>query len=277
VVDDADQPKPLEPEDQPDTTSEHIQEVLGSLLDEVEAAWDHGSSALLTGISRFDQIVWPGLQRRSFNLLAGQPGSGKTSFCLAAVRKLGQEHKGILYVSYETGDVTALSRLLGGEARIATDVLATGKLAEEQWPRLSHSVGRLSEARIVFADTAIDQLPQLAQRFEDHFGFLDPLDLIVVDGLGLCGHSDLASAGLILRQLAKRHQAVVLATLTTAGTTGWRDFRPLVGVADLFATLRPLSTKRLELRVRSNRYGRSGTTQLAFDPNTGVFYNEPAD
>lgn len=137
-----------------------------------------------TGFHQLDKLLG-GFQRSDLIIVAGRPGTGKTSFALSiarnAARKFGQR---VAIFSLEMSAEQLIQRLVSMETGIDSLRLRLGQLTEEEWPLFVESAGILAEAPIFIDDTpAISPLEMRAKArrlYAEH-----GLDLIVVDYLQL--------------------------------------------------------------------------------------------
>jgi replicative DNA helicase len=138
-----------------------------------------------TGFSDLDKDT-SGLQPGDLVIVAGRPSMGKTAFALNIAEYVGLE-KGlpVAVFSMEMGSTQLAMRLIGSVGRLDQHRMRTGKLENEDWQRLTHAVGRLSEAPIFIDETAALNSLDLrarARRLHRHCG---SLGLIVIDYLQL--------------------------------------------------------------------------------------------
>jgi replicative DNA helicase len=86
--------------------------------------------------------------------------------------------------SLEMSQMELVLRILAGEARVDSDRLRTGRLQEQDWPKLSQAMGRLAEAPLFIDDTpgiTLMEIRSKCRRLKQKHG----LDLVVVDYLQL--------------------------------------------------------------------------------------------
>src|SRR3989338_3124190 len=141
-----------------------------------------------TGFAALDNLI-AGLQKSDLVIIAARPSVGKTSLALDMARVAATQHKiptGLF--SLEMSKEQLVDRLLCAEANIDLWKLRTGHLAEREdsddFARLGHAMGTLSEAPLYIDDTAslnITQIRTKARRLQMEYG----LGLIVVDYLQL--------------------------------------------------------------------------------------------
>jgi len=141
-----------------------------------------------TGFTDLDNKLG-GLQKSDLIILAARPSMGKTSLALDIVRNvaLGQK-KAVGVFSLEMSKDQLVDRLLSAEAEVDLWKMRTGKLndlgPDNDFERIGHALGRLSEAKIFIDDSGsvnIMELRTKARRLQAEHN----LDLIVVDYLQL--------------------------------------------------------------------------------------------
>jgi len=114
---------------------------------------------------------------------------GKTALALNIAEHVGaNEGKPVLIFSLEMSREQLAQRMLCSQATVDGQRLRRGNLSEADWQRLSHAIGRLSEAPIFIDDspsaTALD-IRTRARRLKAEHG----LSLIIIDYLQLVqGH-----------------------------------------------------------------------------------------
>lgn len=149
-----------------------------------------------TGFTQLDNLL-AGLQKSDLVILAARPSVGKTSFALDIVRNIGSKQKiPVGLFSLEMSKEQLVDRLLCSEANIDLWRLRTGRLSDspdsDDFPRIGHAIGSLSEAPIFIDDSPninIMQIRTKARRLQAEHG----LGLIVIDYLQLMeskGNSD---------------------------------------------------------------------------------------
>jgi len=149
-----------------------------------------------TGFTQLDNLL-AGLQKSDLIILAARPSVGKTSFALDMVRNIGAKLKiPVGLFSLEMSKEQLVDRLLCSEANIDLWRLRTGRLSDspesDDFPRIGHAIGSLSEAPIFIDDSPninIMQIRTKARRLQAEHG----LGLIVIDYLQLMeskGNSD---------------------------------------------------------------------------------------
>jgi replicative DNA helicase len=160
---------------------------LEATMDQLEQLYDRDThiTGVPTGYRDLDDVLL-GLQPSHLVIVAARPGQGKTSLALgAAVHCALEARKPVLFFSMEMSHLELTKRLLSSEARIDSRALQTGRIAENEWPKLNQAVGRLAEAPFFIDDNphcTVMEMRAKARRTKARFG---DLGMIVVDYLQL--------------------------------------------------------------------------------------------
>ena len=137
-----------------------------------------------TGFTDLDKILG-GLQKSDLVILAARPSMGKTSLALDIARNVavvGNLPVGLF--SLEMSKDQLADRLLASTANINLWNLRNGKLTGDDYSRLQHAMGSLSDAPLYIDDAgsvSILQMRAMARRLQANKG----LSLIVIDYLQL--------------------------------------------------------------------------------------------
>jgi replicative DNA helicase len=140
-----------------------------------------------TGFPDLDNKL-SGLQKSDLIILAARPSCGKTSLALDIARHAAVDHKiPVLIFSLEMSSQQLLYRMISSHSRVDSWKLRTGKLNlnnSEEYERLQHGIGELSDAPIFIDDQAgtnIIKMRSTARKIKSE----KKLGLIVVDYLQL--------------------------------------------------------------------------------------------
>jgi len=167
-----------------------IRNVLASAFDRIDEL--HRNKGQLrgvpTGFADLDNLL-AGLQKSDLIILAARPSVGKTSLALDIVRHVGtKQKKAVGMFSLEMSKEQLVDKLLCAEANIDLWRMRTGRLSDrpdsDDFPRIGHAMGVLSESPIFIDDTPninIMQIRTKARRLQMEHG----LGLIVIDYLQL--------------------------------------------------------------------------------------------
>ncbi|OGU66317.1 MAG: replicative DNA helicase [Ignavibacteria bacterium RIFCSPHIGHO2_02_FULL_56_12] len=148
----------------------------------------HGSHSGVTGVpSGFTDLdnLTGGFQYSDLIIVAGRPSQGKTALVLSLARNAAVLHDvPIGFFSLEMSVQQLVMRLMCAEARVDAHKVRTGRLPEDEWKKLSVSVGRLYKTKIFIDDTpglGILELRAKSRRLKAEHN----VGLIIVDYLQL--------------------------------------------------------------------------------------------
>jgi replicative DNA helicase len=117
----------------------------------------HGKHSGVTGVpSGFTELdnYTGGFQKSDLIIVAGRPSQGKTALVLSISRNASILHDvPIGFFSLEMSSQQLVLRLICAEARVDAHSVRTGRLPEDEWRKLSTSVGKLYKAKIFIDDT----------------------------------------------------------------------------------------------------------------------------
>lgn len=148
----------------------------------------HGKHSGITGVpSGFSELdnYTGGFQKSDLIIVAGRPSQGKTALVLSIARNASVLHNYTIgFFSLEMSTQQLVMRLICAEARVDAHSVRTGRLPEDEWRKLSTSVGRLYKAKMFIDDTpalGILELRAKARRLKAEHN----VGLIIVDYLQL--------------------------------------------------------------------------------------------
>jgi replicative DNA helicase len=149
----------------------------------------HGKHSGVTGVpSGFSELdnLTGGFQPSDLIIIAGRPSQGKTALALSVARNASISSKEVPVglFSLEMSTQQLVMRLMCAEARVDAHKVRTGRLPEDEWKKLSMSVGRLYKAKIFIDDTpglAILEMRAKARRLKVEHN----IGVVIVDYLQL--------------------------------------------------------------------------------------------
>src|SRR5690606_25655535 len=101
----------------------------------------------------FDEMT-AGLQSSDLVIIAGRPSMGKTTFAMNIAEHAAIKHKVSTAVfSMEMPGEQLAMRMMSSLGRIDQHKVRTGKLEDDDWPRLTSAVSILAEAPLFIDDT----------------------------------------------------------------------------------------------------------------------------
>lgn len=165
---------------------QNINDLVKESLEQIEERAEKGESVtgVATGFSEFDNKT-TGLQGGDLIIVAGRPSMGKTSFAMNLSEYASLKNDAVTAIfSMEMSGTQLSTRLISSMGRINQQKIRTGKLTDEDWPRLTNAVALLSKANIFIDDTPAltpTDIRARARRLKREKG----LDLIVIDYMQL--------------------------------------------------------------------------------------------
>jgi replicative DNA helicase len=193
-----------------------------ALLDRVQEMADNPNdvTGVPTGFYDLDRLT-AGFQAGDLIVLAARPSMGKTALAINIAEHVAlNEGLPVAVFSMEMGASQLAVRIVGSIGRIDQSHLRTGKLTDEEWPRLTEAIERLRNISLHIDETAgltSSELRANARRLARQCG---KLGLIVVDYLQLMSGSssdgenratELGEISRGLKMLAKELQCPVMA------------------------------------------------------------------
>ena len=194
-------------------------------------------TGIRTGFHDFDKMT-SGLQPGDMIVLAARPSMGKTSLAINIAEHVAlDEGLPVAVFSMEMGASQLAVRIVGSIGRIDQGHLRTGKLSDEEWPRLTEAIEKLRTVSLHIDETpglSTSELRANARRLARQYG---RLGLIVVDYLQLMSTSSsdenrATAVGEIsrgLKMLAKELKCPVIAlSQLSRGVESRTDKRPMM-------------------------------------------------
>ena len=165
---------------------QNINDLVKESLEQIEERAENGESVtgVATGFSEFDNKT-TGLQGGDLIIVAGRPSMGKTSFAMNLAEYASLKNDAVTAIfSMEMSGTQLSTRLISSMGRINQQKIRTGKLTDDDWPRLTNAVALLSKANIFIDDTPAltpTDIRARSRRLKREKG----LDLIVIDYMQL--------------------------------------------------------------------------------------------
>jgi len=272
------------------------------LLDRVQEMADNPNdiTGVPTGFIDLDRMT-SGLQAGDMVVLAARPSMGKTAFAINIAEHVAlNEGLPVAVFSMEMGAAQLAVRIVGSIGRINQGNLRTGKLSDEEWPRLTEAIERLRTVSLHIDETpglTPSELRANARRLSRQCG---KLGLIVVDYLQLMSGSsasggdnratELGEISRGLKMLAKELQCPVIALSQLNSSVETRtDKRPMMSdlresgaieqdadiimfiYRDDYYNKESKEPNVAEIIIGKQRNGPTGTVKLFFQKNQTRF------
>ncbi len=164
-----------------------IAKLLTRTIDRIQDLYD--SEDALTGVSTgfndFDDRT-SGLQKADLIIVAGRPSMGKTTFAMNIAENVAiTSGTPVAIFSMEMPGDSLTMRMISSLGRVNQQAVRSGKLEEEDWPRVTSAVNILNNAKLFIDDTPalgpMDLRARCRRLMKEH----GQLGLIVIDYLQL--------------------------------------------------------------------------------------------
>lgn len=181
------------------------------------------SDATLTGVSTgyndLDDMT-SGLQKGDLIIVAGRPSMGKTTFSMNLAEYIAVNDKmPVVIFSMEMPAEQIVLRMFASMGRVPLNDIRTGKIREEDWPRIGNAVKIFGESKIFIDDTPAlspTEMRAKARRLHREHG---QIGVIVIDYIQLMQSgaksdnraAEVSEISRALKALAKELQCPVIA------------------------------------------------------------------
>lgn len=198
-----------------------IKSLLTKAVDKIETLFEQDApfTGLSTGFADLDKKIL-GLQPADLIIIAGRPSMGKTALAMNIAENVALlSGKPVAVFSMEMPGESLAMRMMSSLGRINQTRVRTGKLEDDEWPRLTSAVSMLAETKIAIDDTpALSPLEVRARarrlmREHGELGLivLDYLQLMQVPGMGDNRTNEISTISRSLKALAKELNVPVIA------------------------------------------------------------------
>ncbi|MDB9862030.1 replicative DNA helicase [Litorivicinus sp.] len=188
-------------------------------IDDLYAS-DSAITGVSTGFKKLDEMT-AGLQSSDLVIVAGRPSMGKTAFAMCLVEScLIKSEKPTLVFSMEMPGESIVMRMLSSLGRIDQTKVRTGKLSDEDWPRLTSAFSLLNEKPLYIDDTPAltptelrSRARRIARQHPEGIGMImiDYIQLMQVAGTGENRAGEISEISRSLKTLAKELECPVVA------------------------------------------------------------------
>ncbi|ARM34847.1 replicative DNA helicase [Legionella longbeachae] len=201
---------------------ENIKSILVRAVEKIDALYHNGDAitGLATGLSDLDEMT-SGLQPSDLVIVAGRPSMGKTTLVMNMAEHAAiKSGKPVLVFSMEMPSDSLAMRMMSSLGRIDQHKIRTGKLDDDDWPRVTSAVHMLSEAPLFIDDTPAlspGEMRARARRLAKEHGsvgliVVDYLQLMKVPGFNAENRTaEISEISRSLKSLAKELQVPVIA------------------------------------------------------------------
>ena len=174
-------------QDRVNTEFAHIDQLLKESFERITQLYEAGADVTGTpsGFKELDRTT-SGFQPGNLIIVAARPSMGKSALGLCMAANLAVREGvpvGIFTLEMSKSEVT--QRLMCSEAKVESQRLRTGKLAVDDWPRLTAACDKLAKAPIYVDDTGSINLMEIRSKARRLKSMEPNLGLIVIDYLQL--------------------------------------------------------------------------------------------
>jgi len=285
------------------TAFQSIKDILVEAYDNIEILHNRKGdvTGIPTGFIELDRMT-AGFQKNDLIIVAARPSVGKTAFALNIAQNVATKtNENVAIFSLEMGAQQLVMRMLCAEGNIDAQRLRTGKLAEEDWQKLTMAMASLSNAGIYIDDTPgirVNEIRSKCRRLKQEKG----LGMVLIDYLQLIQGSrtgrnenrqqEVSEISRSLKAIARELEVPVIAlSQLSRGVESRQDKRPMMSDiresgsieqdADIVAFLyrddyyNKESEKQniIEIIIAKQRNGPVGTVELAFIKEYNKFVN----
>lgn len=168
---------------------QEIQPLLSQVVERIDELYhregDSDITGVPTGFNDLDRMT-SGLQPGDLVIVAGRPSMGKTSFSMNIGEHVAIEQGlPVAVFSMEMGAVQLAMRMVGSVGMLDQHRMRTGKLTNDDWPRLTHAVQKVQEAQIYIDETPALSSMEVRARSRRLARQCGQLGLIIIDYMQL--------------------------------------------------------------------------------------------
>ena len=161
--------------------------LLKGAIDRIEELYNTGGdiTGLTTGFIDLDRMA-SGLQPSDLVIVAGRPSMGKTSFAMNLIENAALvSERPLMVFSMEMPAEQLVIRMLSSLGRIDQSRVRTGKLEQDDWPKLASATEKLKGTQVFIDDTPALTPTELRSRVRKLVREQGSLGMIMVDYLQL--------------------------------------------------------------------------------------------
>ena len=195
--------------------------LLKGAIDRIEDLYNTGGdiTGLTTGFIDLDRMT-SGLQPSDLVIVAGRPSMGKTSFAMNLVENAAlASDRPLMVFSMEMPAEQLVIRMLSSLGRIDQSRVRTGKLEQDDWPKLASATEKLKGTQVFIDDTPALTPTELRSRVrklvreQGDLGMImvDYLQLMRVAGSGEGRTAEISEISRSLKAIAKEFKCPVVA------------------------------------------------------------------
>ncbi|HEY2328173.1 MAG TPA: replicative DNA helicase [Gaiellaceae bacterium] len=165
----------------------HIDELLKDSFERITMLMEAGEdiTGTASGFRDLDRLT-SGFQPGNLIIVAARPSMGKSALALCMAANVGvRKEKPVALFTLEMSKSEVTQRLMCSEGKVESQRLRTGRLATDDWPRLTAACSKLTKAPIYVDDTGSITMMEIRSKLR-RLKMREPdLSLVIVDYLQL--------------------------------------------------------------------------------------------
>lgn len=167
-------------------TFKPIKQLLKDSLDQIQrlAETEGTITGTATGYTELDEKT-SGLNKGDLVIVAGRPAMGKTTFSMNIAEHVALNDKPVVIFSMEMPAEQLVLRLFASHGRVPLSDIRTGKIRDEDWPRVAMAVKAFSKTKLFIDDTAGQSPTEIRAKTRRLAREHGQLGVIVIDYLQL--------------------------------------------------------------------------------------------
>jgi replicative DNA helicase len=169
------------------TEFSHIEALLKESFERITALYESGEdiTGVPSGFRDIDRLT-SGFQPGNLIIVAARPSMGKSALALCIAANLGvRSQTPVALFTLEMSKSEVTQRLMCSEAKVESQRLRSGKLAVDDWPRLTAACDKLAKSPIYVDDTGSINMMEIRSKARRLKTQEPNLGLIIVDYLQL--------------------------------------------------------------------------------------------
>jgi replicative DNA helicase len=169
------------------TEFSHIETLLKESFERITKLYEAGEdvTGVPSGFRELDKMT-SGFQPGNLIIVAARPSMGKSALGLCIAANLAVRHEQpVALFTLEMSKAEVTQRLMCSEAKVESNRLRSGKLAQDDWPRLTSACDALMKAPIYVDDSGSITMMEIRSKSRRLKSKEPNLGLIVVDYLQL--------------------------------------------------------------------------------------------
>ena len=166
---------------------DHIETLLKESFERITQLYEAGEdvTGTPTGFRDLDRLT-SGFQRGNLVIAAARPSMGKSALAICIAANLAvRMNVPVAVFTLEMSKAEVTQRLMCSEAKVESQRLRTGKLAPDDWPRLTAACDKLMKAPIYVDDTSSVTMMEIRSKSRRLKSREPTLGLVIVDYLQL--------------------------------------------------------------------------------------------